>query len=236
MTEPVRLDKCVVELLRCSRADAQKLIQGGWVRVDGCVEESPQFKVGGQSVEVVEDARIETAEPATLLLHKPAGMRFLDCPAQARPETRWAHDDSGWRLLKAHFRHLLPRLPLDHEASGLVVLTQDARVQRRLSEDYASLEQEFVVEVQGAPAADALARLAYGLSYQGRKLPPCKVSWQNETRLRFAIKNVQPGQLRHMCDAVNLNVVTIRRLRVGCIPLRQMAAGEWRYLPTSERF
>lgn len=236
MTEPVRLDKRVVELLRCSRADAQKLIQGGWVRVDGCVEESPQFKVGSQSVDVAEDARIETAEPATLLLHKPAGMRFLDCPAQARPDTHAVDDDSGWRLLKAHFRHLVPRLPLDHEASGLVVLTQDARVQRRLSEDYASLEQEFVVEVEGAPAADALNRLAFGLSYQGRKLPPCKVSWQSENRLRFAIKNVQPGQLRHMCQAVDLHVMAIRRIRVGRIPLKRMAAGEWRYLPTSERF
>ena len=67
-------------------------------------------------------------------------------------------------------------------------------------------------------------------------LPPCKVSWQNEVRLRFAIKAVEPGQLRHMCAQVGLDVVAIRRLRIGRVSLCKMPAPEWRYLPVSERF
>lgn len=81
-----------------------------------------------------------------------------------------------------------------------------------------------------------MARLASGLVYQQRSLPACKVSWQNEERLRFAIKHVQPGQLRYMCNEVGLEVVTIRRLRVGRISLGKLALGEWRYLPNGERF
>lgn len=62
------------------------------------------------------------------------------------------------------------------------------------------------------------------------------MSWQNEERLRFAIKHVQPGQLRFMCKEVGLEVVSIRRLRVGRISLGKLAIGEWRYLPVGERF
>ena len=92
------------------------------------------------------------------------------------------------------------------------------------------------MEVSGTIAPDGLRRLAHGLSYGGRALPPCKVSWQNEIRLRFAIKGVQGGQLRAMCAQVGLEVVAIRRLRIGKVSLAKMPEGMWRYLPAGERF
>jgi 23S rRNA pseudouridine2604 synthase len=145
-------------------------------------------------------------------------------------------DPTGLRLLQRHFVRLTPLVPLDAEASGLMVLTQDGRVWRRLTEDLAQIEQEFVVEVAGEIAPYGLRRLNHGLGYRGRALPPCKVSWQNEFRLRFALKGVQPGQLRDMCAQVGLQVVTMRRLRIGRVSLAKMPVGEWRYLPVGERF
>ena len=67
-------------------------------------------------------------------------------------------------------------------------------------------------------------------------MPPCKVSWQNEIRLRFAIKDAQPGQLRDMCAQVGLDVVAIRRIRIGKVPLGKMPVGTWRYFPVGEKF
>ena len=67
-------------------------------------------------------------------------------------------------------------------------------------------------------------------------MPPCKVSWQNETRLRFAVKGVRPGQLASVCAQVGLEALALKRIRIGRIPLAKMAVGEWRYLPASERF
>jgi len=236
MSEPTRLDKRVAELVGCSRAEAQQYIEGGWVLVDGEVVEEPQAPVTNQKLELAAGARLEPIEPATLLLHKPAGLHDEEAAARVTPETRSAVDSSEVRMLKRHFHRLAPLMPLDAEASGLLVLTQDGRVRRRLTEDHALIEQEFVVEVAGNIAPYGMARLAHGLHYRGRALAPCKVSWQNETRLRFAIKGVQPGQLRHMCQEVGLDVVSIRRLRIGRIGLSKMPVGEWRYLPVGERF
>lgn len=240
MPASVRLSKRVAEMVPCSRADAEHYIEGGWVRVDGKVIESPQHMVSGEHVELDPGARLEAPEPATILLHKPVGFDAIEGrkPASAlvTPATRWAEDPTGVRLLQRHFVRLTPLVPLDTEASGLMVLTQDGRVWRRLTEDADRIEHEFVVEVAGDIAPYGLRRLNHGLRYNGRELPPCKVSWQNEVRLRFAIKAAQPGQIRDMCAQVGLQVVAIKRIRIGRIPLGKMPPGEWRYLPVGERF
>ncbi len=240
MTDPVRLAKRLIALTGCSRTEAEQYIKGGWVSVDGRVVENPAHPVTGETIVLDPAARQQAIEPATILLHKPAGHDAISGPRPALDlvdrDSRWADDPSGVRLLQRHFQRLTPLMPLDAEASGLIVLTQDGRVWRRLTEDRDDIEQEFVVEVAGEIAPYGLARLQHGLSYGGRALPPCKVSWQNEVRLRFAIKGVQGGQLRHMCAQVGLDVVAIRRLRIGKVALARMPAGQWRYLPVGERF
>lgn len=240
MSEPVRLAKRVAELARCSRIAAEQYIKCGWVRVDGRVVEIPHLLVTDEAVSIDADALLEAVEPATLLLHKPAGFDTISganpATALVAPETHWTEDPSGVRLLERHFQRLTPLVPLDRDASGLMVLTQDGRIWRRLTEDQDLIEQEFVVEVSGEIAPYGLRKLNHGLHYNGRPLPPCKVSWQNEVRLRFALKGVQGGQLRDMCAQVGLGVVAIRRLRIGKVSLAKMPVGAWRYLPVGERF
>jgi len=244
-SEPMRLTHRVAQLFGCSRDDAEHYIRNGWVTVDGIVVEAPQHPVTVELVELHGGARLEPVEPATILLHKPAGFDTIsgENPAAAlvTPDTHWADDPSDIRPLQRHFHRLTPMVPLDADASGLMVLTQDGRVWRRLSEDGDEIEQEFLVEVSGEIAPYGLRKLSHGLHYNGRPLPPCKVSWQNEIRLRFAIKGVQGGQLRDMCAQVGLGVVAIRRLRIGKIPIGKgpdgaMPPGQWRYLPVGERF
>lgn len=187
----------------------------------------------------------EALEPATVLLHKPAGFDAISGPnpaaALVTPASHWLHDPSGIEPVPRHFHRLTPLVPLDAEASGLMVLTQDGRAWRRLTEDADEIEHEYLVEVDGDIAPYGLARLKHGLAYGGRALAPCKVSWQNETRLRFAIKGAQGGQLRDVCAQVGLSVVSIRRLRIGKVPIGKgpegaMPPGQWRYLPVGDRF
>jgi len=87
-----------------------------------------------------------------------------------------------------------------------------------------------------ANCADGLKLLNHGLSFNGRALPPAKVSWQNETRLRFALKGVQPGQIAHACKSVGLQVLAMKRLRIGRVSMAKLPPGQWRYLMPHERF
>lgn len=255
----IRLAKRVAEQLNCSRSTAEQFIEGGFVSVDGRVEEAPGARVRpDQAVAVAPDASLLALTPVTLLLHKPAGFeaglgqpgqggaphssqgsRSQGAPSAATLLSAASHlpeDASGIRVLQRHFKQLECFTPLPTEASGLVVYTQDKRIARKLAEDIESLEQECIVEVAGDIAPNGLQRLCQGLSFNGRPLPPIKVSWQNETRLRFALKGIRPGQIPAMCEAVGLTAVGIKRIRIGRVPLAKVPEGQWRYLQPWERF
>ncbi|HEY1588296.1 MAG TPA: rRNA pseudouridine synthase [Rhodanobacter sp.] len=239
MTEPVRLAKRVVALTQCSRREAEQYIEGGWVRVDGVVVEEPQFMVDTQAVELDPAAELTPTEPATLILHKPVGYDtgggMKPASALVISDNRSPDDASGVRPLKRHLLRLTSPLALPTEASGLLIFTQDWRVTRKLIEDLDRVEQEFVVDVEGTLIPNGLALLNHGLRFNNYAMPPIKVSWQSEQRLRFAFKVLQPTQIGPMCQAVGLKVLAMKRLRVGRIPLAKLAPGQWRYLAPSER-
>jgi len=191
--------------------------------------------VSQQVVTLHPDASLVPLAPVTMLYHQPTGVG-ADAVSQIRADTHAAGDTSGIYILKQHFMRLTPCTPLEPNASGLLVFTQDWRVVRKLTEDAAKIEQEYVVEVAGEIAPDGLKRLNHGINFNGRALPPIKVSWQNETRLRFALKGVQPGQISHMCERVGLQVLGMKRIRLGRVSMAKLPPGKWRYLLAQERF
>ena len=237
MSEPIRLAKRVAAMVPCSRSEAEQYIAGGWVRVDGRVVEEPQARVADeQRVELDAGAKAANLEPVTLLLHKPAGLGDHDARQLLSPATRAPDDDSGVRGVKRHFTHLSALLPLPAPASGLAVFSQDGRIVRKLTEDALAIEQELIAQVTGTIAEGGLARLAHGLAHEGRALPPIRVSWQNETRLRFALKGIPPWLIEWMCEQVGLRLVGLRRIRIGRVPMAGLPEGRWRYLRAGERF
>ena len=239
MTEAVRLSKHLAALLPCSRREAEMYIAGGWVRVDGEVVEEPQFKVTTQKVELDLHAELEEALPASMLWHKPAGIDAdaVENPLAGliKPATHSADDASGVRLLRRHFTHLSSVIALDPAASGLVMLTQDRHLARKLGGDFARFEQEYVVEVAGQLAPGRLERMQRGEGIDSQVPPYIKVSWQSEARLRIAAKAILPGQIQQLCAAAGLTVLSIKRIRIGRLPMAKLGPGEWRYLGADER-
>lgn len=245
MTEPVRLAKRLAEMLSCSRREAEQYIEGGWVTVDGVTVEEPQFRVLDQAIALDKNASLLALTPVTLLLHKPVGYAAgADGTTESlapllSAATQSPDDRSGIRPLKKHFSSVELVTPLATPACGLVVLTQDWRVTRKLREDARVMEHEVIVDVSGdikPGGLERLNRVDHGFTFNGALLPPAKVSWQNETRLRFALKGEVPGQIAFMCESVGLQVKGMKRLRIGRVAMSQLQPGQWRYLLPHERF
>lgn len=241
MTESVRLSKRVAEQFTCSRREAENYIEGGWVRVDRHTIEEPGIRVTpDQLVELAENARADDHKPATIILHKPAGFRLDDGPeshpALITSATQQPDDRSGRHFIKKDLHHLELVMPLEAEAGGLVVLTQEHGISRKFLADRAKIEQEYILEVAGTLSADGLQRLNHSQSWQGKPVAPMKVSWQNETHLRFALKNPPDGLLQGICHQEGLEVLNIKRIRIGRIPMAGLPVGQWRYLLGYERF
>lgn len=252
--DAIRLSKRLAEQQGCSRREAELYIEGGWVQVDGQIVELPGARVAPQQrVELAPGARAQEAPPITLILHKPAGYEaglsgaagdphaarsrgLPDALTLVQPDNRYTEGGPPVRVLQKHFRQLECFTPLPADACGLVVFTQDRRMARKLQEDIETLEQECIALVAGQIAEGGLQRLCHGLSFNGRPLPPIKVSWQSEHRLRFALKGIRPGQIPAMCEAVGLRVQQLKRIRIGRVPLARLPEGQWRYLQPWERF
>ncbi|MFD0666822.1 RNA pseudouridine synthase [Ramlibacter sp. MAHUQ-53] len=231
--DAVRLSKRVAALVPCSRSDAERYIDGGWVRVDGAVVDEPQARVEPhQAVTLDPGASLLALAPLTVLLHQPAG----EPPLLPTLDNRWPHEAGGQRVTRGQLRQLQPLMPLPGGAGGLAVYSQDRRILRRLTEDAAFIEQELVADVTGTLAEGGLARLARGLPMEGRPLPPVKASWQSERRLRLAFKALPPQAVPWLCEQVGLQVTQLRRLRLGRLPLAGLPAGQWRALQPHERF
>ncbi|GJI90067.1 MULTISPECIES: rRNA pseudouridine synthase [Duganella] len=238
----VRLAKRLSEMRPCSRREAELYIEGGYVSVDGVVVEEAGARVTmEQQIDVAADATLLEIVPVTILLHKPVGANGGigkdGAPAlhllNAATLTRSA---PGQRFLKRHLAGLTLTTPLETKASGLLIFTQDFRVSRKLVDDAAKIEHEIIVEVTGDIMENGLALLNHGLPFNGKPLPPNKVSWQNENRLRFAVKNPKPGQIEHVCKLVGLSVVSMKRIRIGRLAMASLPLGEWRYLQNHEKF
>ena len=150
------------------------------------------------------------------------------------------HDHSGVRFLKSHLAKLDASVPLEYEASGLVAFTQDFRVQRKLMEDMAFIEQELIVDVRGEVLPDALRPIERAMRDERLRLPDFKISVGSanpeRSKLRLAVKGSQLGLAPYLCELAGFEILALRRIRLGRVSLGDLEEGTWRYLAEGERF
>ena len=245
--EGFRVAKLITERGLASRREADEWIAAGWVRVNGRLAVLGQRAASDVLIEIDTKARVEQGRRVTVLLNKPIG--YVSGQAEdghepaivlVTPANRWSGDSSGIALQGGHLRHLAPAGRLDIDSTGLLVLTQDGRVAKRLIGDQTRVEKEYLVRVrhlgEGPLTEAALARLRFGLELDGVQLRPAQVSWQNEEQLRIVLREGRKRQIRRMCEQVGLEVLGLKRVRIGSVPLGPLPPGQWRFLRDDENF
>ena len=228
----------------CSRREADRYIERGLVLVDGEVVSQLGTKVSPDAqIELAEAGRKRRDAQATFLINKPVGYVSAQPEDGHRPasdllskERRWKDDRTPRRFHPAQLRGLAPAGRLDIDSTGLLVLTQDGRVPRRIIGEDSDVDKEYLVRVEGHLSAEGLNLLNHGLSLDEKPLKPAKVSWQNEDQLRFILHEGKKRQIRRMCELVGLKVVGLKRIRIGKVMLGNLPTGQWRYLRDNENF
>ncbi len=181
-----------------------------------------------------------------------------------QPQNRWAEDNARFFFHPRQLQSLVPAGRLDIDSIGLLVLTQDGRVARQLIGENSMVEKEYLVRVSmtgpGEPgggdhrlgeihegdvvstnvqavfARERLEQLRQGLSLDGQRLRPARVTWQNPEQLRVVLIEGKKRQIRRMCELVGLKVVGLKRVRIGRVMLGNLPLGQWRYLAPHEKF
>ncbi|WP_081053235.1 pseudouridine synthase [Burkholderia territorii] len=249
----VRLSKRMSELGLCSRREADEWIEKGWVLVDGERIDTLGTKVRpDQKIEIDERASAAQAAQVTILLHKPVGYVSGQAEDGYEPASvlitranQWSGDRSQLRFSPQHLHALAPAGRLDIDSTGLLVLTQNGRIAKQLIGEQSDIDKEYLVRVRYGERlididqhfpAESLAKLRHGLELDGVPLKPAMVSWQNGEQLRFVLREGKKRQIRRMCELVGLEVIGLKRVRMGRVMLGALPQGQWRYLSADESF
>ena len=244
----LRLSKRMSELGIASRREADEWIALGYVRVDDqIVSELGSRVMPHQRVTIDAKAKFQQAQRVTVLVNKPVGYvsgqaedGYEPAVVLVTPDRLWREDRSGTRFLRSHLNHLVPAGRLDIDSVGLLILTQDGRIAKQLIGEDGEMEKEYLVRVasldpRGLPDS-GLALLRHGLELDGEALRPAQVEWVNDDQLRFVLTQGKKRQIRRMCEAVGLQVLGLKRVRIGNVMLGDLPAGHWRYLRADETF
>lgn len=141
---------------------------------------------------------------------------------------------------------------LDRDSEGLLVLTDDGRLQHRIADPRHKLEKHYWVQVEGEPGSDALARLREGVMLKDGMTAPAAVEliaspavWPRTPPIRYRAKiptawidlTLREGrnrQVRRMTAAVGHPTLRLIRHRIGEWALGDLTPGEYRILGEHE--
>ena len=239
-----RLSKIMASRGICSRREADKYIERGLVLVNNKIIDKLGSKVATDSLIVLSDKGIEEQKRlSTILLNKPVGYVSGQPEKNYEPAisliselSRWNKDRSNYKFKSYQLKSLAPAGRLDIDSCGLLVLTQDGRIARKLINADSNIDKEYLVRVQGRLNDKELNLLNHGIKLDGKELKPAKVTWQNKDQLRFIIREGKKRQIRRMCEQVGLSVTGLKRIRIGKIKLGNLPEGMWRFLDKKEQF
>jgi 23S rRNA pseudouridine2604 synthase len=243
-TEKVRVSKLLSQQGLCSRREADAFIERGWVLVDG----EPVTELGTrafphQKITLTKSAQTKQDASVTILMHKPIGIvsgqpepGYKPALSLVTAEAHFKGDRSPQRFHPMQVKGLAPAGRLDIDSTGLLILTQDGRIAKQLIGENSPIEKEYLVRIIGTLSADALAKLNFGLSLDGKALKRAQVSWLNKEQLRFILREGKKRQIRRMCELVGVRVAGLKRVRIGKVMLGDLPLGQWRYLRTDEQF
>ncbi len=234
--EGIRLSKRVAEILKCSRSEAEQVIVGGWVKVNNKVVDEPAHRVSNEHIDIHSTAQRGKVPLLTVILHKTAGQSCLphlkaNVWTSFTPEWRSKQDRSGITLTPRLQKILQCAAALEDAATGLVVLSEDPSMLRKLQDDRSPLEHELLAEVHGSVSDEQLRAMnPMGLKTSINSENPSK------TGLRMAFKGYQPGYAAGVIEHAGLQLVGLKRSRMGRVLLAPLAPGQWRALMPYERF
>jgi 23S rRNA pseudouridine2605 synthase len=221
-THPERIAKLLARAGLCSRRDAERWIAEGRVSVDGEVLTSPAVTVGTDSEIRVDGKPIPQPDRARLWrYHKPAGLVTTHRDEKGRPTVFDALPKDLPRLIS------IGRLDLNSE--GLLLLTNDGALARRLELPATGWVRRYKVRVHGGVDPDRLAALARGITIDGVVYGPIRAglerSQASNAWIAMALTEGKNREVRRVLEHLGLQVTRLIRLSYGPFQLGNLERG-----------
>ncbi|MBM3885081.1 MAG: rRNA pseudouridine synthase [Gemmatimonadetes bacterium] len=231
----VGLARALSKLGRCSRAEGERLIRAGRVRVGGQVVTDPLRRVHPETAAIsVDGVTVDRAASVYLVLNKPRGLVTTRDDPQARVTVYDCVDDPTLPFVAPVGR-------LDKASEGLLLLTNDTRWAARLTDPAAHVDKTYHVQVAGLPDDAVLARLRAGVDelatgerLTAKRIDLLRTGSRSSHWLELVLDEGRNRQIRRLLAVEGLEVKRLIRVAVGALALGDLPKGAWRHLTPSE--
>lgn len=226
MTEAPKGERIAKVLARrgvASRREAERMIAAGRVTVNGRTIDSPALNVTGRERITVDGAEIAAAEaPRLWLYHKPAGL------------VTTARDEKGRSTVFDALPEDLPRVVsvgrLDLASEGLLLLTNDGEIKRRLELPSTGWLRKYRVRAKGTAEEAGLEQLRAGLEIEGERFQGMTVTLDRQQGanawLTVGLREGRNREIRRAFDVIGLSVNRLIRVSYGPFRLGELKPGE----------
>ncbi len=227
MSKPVsqpgdRIAKVLSRAGIASRREAERMIAAGRVAVNGKRIDSPALNVTGQDKLTVDGKPVSEPEPPRVwLYHKPAGL------------VTSARDEHGRETVFDTLPDDMPRVMsvgrLDLNSEGLLLLTNDGEIKRRMELPSTGWQRRYRVRVKGAPEEAALDKLRAGITVDGLHYQPMTITLDRtqgaNAWLTVSIREGKNREIRRAMEAIGLTVNRLIRVSYGPFQLGSLKPG-----------
>ncbi len=206
-----------------SRRDAERMIEAGRVSVNGKKLDSPALNVTSKDRITVDGKPIGEPDPERIwLYHKPTGLVSTN------------RDEKGRETIFDHLPENLPRVMtvgrLDLNSEGLLLLTNDGDLKRKLELPSTGWLRKYRVRINGRPTEETFAPLRKGIIVDGERFQPMEVTLDRQQGanawVTIGLREGKNREIRRAMEAINLTVNRLIRVSYGPFQLGQLKSGE----------
>ena len=219
---PERIAKLLARAGLCSRRDAERWIAEGRVSVDGQVLTTPAVSVTADNDVRVDGKPLPTPErPRLWRYHKPAGLVTSHRDEKGRPTV--------FDALPKELPRLISVGRLDLSSEGLLLLTNDGALSRRLELPSTGWLRRYKVRVHGVVEPERLATLGKGITIAGVSYGPIRAELErvqgSNAWVTFTLREGKNREVRRVLEHLGLQVTRLIRLAYGPFQLGNLARG-----------
>lgn len=219
-----RIAKFIADSGIASRRDAERLVTSGKVTVDGVTIDTPVFFVDGSEKIVVGKKQISPQnterETRLYMFHKPINTMTTTRDPLGRKTIYDILNQSS----EIKNQKLIYVGRLDYKTTGLLLLTNDGDLARKLTLPSSNIPRTYIATVRGNDFSK-LDCARNGITVDGIKYRPMKIE-QNKNELRVTVTEGKKNEVRIVLAAVGLPVTKLHRISYGPIELGNLSVGE----------
>ena len=230
MKEKIRLNKYIAHAGICSRRQADTYISSGSIKVNNKIITELGFKVSSSDVVHFDGVLIKSEKPTYILLNKPKG--FITT----------TKDERGRKTVmdlisKASKYRLYPVGRLDRKTTGLLLLTNDGDLSKKLTHPSSEIKKLYHVVLDKAINKNDFLKIKEGINLKDGFIKPDELNYVNgkfKNEIGISLHSGKNRIVRRIFEFLNYNVVKLDRVIFASLTKKNLPRGNWRALNKNE--